>query len=172
MRSKENELIQFSEASFFHFHNNRIFFLSLKKVNSEVLIQYKICTTRLVTTVANNKTMHTRRSDEYHDCILLLTIPQFFTIACGKILYTLDSDFSENQFRASTLLLQNCTFSRYIKWLLRGMFYYNTQRLLSSQTRFAHLQYHKLRSNFRNFCEAQGKGRDGSGSHSKVIYRL
>ena len=46
--------------------------------------------------------------------ILTTATPQFSVIACGKILIILDSDFSENQFRASTLLLQNCTFSRYV----------------------------------------------------------
>ena len=81
----------------------------------KLLIQYKICTTRLVATVTIfNKTMHYAFVQIRRAAILTTATPQFSVIACGKILYILDSDFSENQFRASTLLLQNCTFSRYV----------------------------------------------------------
>ena len=78
----------------------------------KLLIQNKICTTRLVATVTiqqNYAYVQTHRA-----AILTTATPQFSVIACGKILYILGSDFSENQFRASTLLLQNCTFSRYV----------------------------------------------------------
>ena len=59
-------------------------------------------------------TMHTYKHIEHRAAILTTATPQFSVIAFGKILYILGSDFSENQFRASTLLLQNCTFSRYV----------------------------------------------------------
>ena len=58
-------------------------------------------------------TMHTYKHIELLYLRTTAT-PQFSVIACGIILYILGSDFSENQFRASTLLLQNCTFSRYV----------------------------------------------------------